>query len=155
VQDGTEIIYPPHTSDLHHEVELVVAMGPHGIWGHAVGLDMTRRDLQAQAKAKGQPWDRAKSFAQSAPMGMIVPGTVSTKAEIILRVNGELRQSSVLSKMIWSVEEIVERLRTDMGLSAGDVIFTGTPAGVAAVGPGDVLEAQISGLPGLSVSYTK
>ena len=153
VKGGVEIAFPPHTENLHHEVELVVAMGPGGVWGHAVGLDMTRRDLQAMAKAKGQPWDRAKSFADSAPMGVLREGSVVADAEIVLRVNGEVRQRSSLDKMIWSVGEIVERLRADMGLSAGDVVFTGTPAGVAAVGPGDVLEAEVSGLPGLRVSY--
>ena len=159
VADGAAIAFAPNTDDLHHEVELVVAMGPGGggapaVWGHAVGLDMTRRDLQAQAKAKGQPWDRAKSFAESAPLGVIRPGPLPRAgASISLHVGGELRQSSPLSHMIWSVEEIVDYLIEDMGLAAGDLVFTGTPAGVGPVAPGDRLTARIEGLPELRVSY--
>ena len=155
VRPGEPVRYPAATSDLHHEVELVVCMGPEGandgIWGHAVGIDLTRRDLQAVAKAKGQPWDRAKSFPDSAPMGAIVPGPVFENARISLSVNGVRRQSSTLAHMIWSVDEIVARLRADMGLQAGDVVFTGTPAGVGAVGLGDVMRAEVDGLPVLEV----
>ena len=153
VADGAEIAYPPNTADLHHEVELVAAIGPDGVWGHAVGLDMTRRDLQAAAKDKGGPWDRAKSFPDSAPMGALKTGPLMEDATISLHVNGGLRQGSEIAKMIWSVEEIVAYLREDMDLQPGDLVFTGTPAGVAAAGPGDELVAEVSGLPRLTVSY--
>ena len=153
VADGAEIAYPPNTGDLHHEVELVAAIGPDGVWGHAVGLDMTRRDLQAAAKAKGGPWDRAKSFPESAPMGALKTGPLVEGATISLRVNGDLRQGSEIAKMILSVEEIVAHLREDMHLQPGDLVFTGTPAGVAAIEPGDELVAEVSGLPKLTVSY--
>jgi len=151
VHPGAPATYPANTSDLHHEVELVVCMGPDGrdgckVWGHAVGIDLTRRDLQSAAKAKGQPWDRAKSFPDSAPMGAITPGAVRADAAIALTVNRKPRQSSTLAHMIWSVEEIVARLQVDMDLQAGDVIFTGTPAGVGAVVAGDVIVATVEGL---------
>ena len=153
VASGAEIAFPPATDDLHHEVELVVAMGPGGVWGHAVGLDMTRRDLQARFKAKGGPWDRAKAFADSAPLGAFREGALVDGTEITLTVNGEVRQRSEIAKMIWGVGEIVDYLRADMGLGAGDLVFTGTPAGVGAVKRGDELVAEVTGLPGLRVRY--
>ena len=144
--------YPANTEELHWETELVVAIGADGeVWGHAVGLDMTRRDLQAEAKRTGGTWDRAKSFPASAPLGALRKGSVDADAGLSLRVNGDVRQRSSLRHMMWSVEEIVEFLRADMGLAAGDLVFTGTPAGVGACVPGDVLEAEVEGLPPLRV----
>lgn len=148
VQSDSSIPYPANTKNLHYEVELVVAMGPDGIFGYGVGLDMTRRDLQAAAKKKGGPWDRAKNFTQSAPCSAITPATVAdlSNKHIILRKNGDIVQSSKLEKMIWSVDEIIERISIDLDLQAGDLIFTGTPEGVGAVIPGDELEGGIEGL---------
>ena len=155
VQSDSEIPYPPNTEDLHYEVELVVAMGPEGIFGLGVGLDMTRRDLQREAKKSGSPWDRAKNFQDSAPCSAI------TRAEdwdlnhkhIVLRKNGDIVQSSKLDKMIWSVGEIVDRLSEDMDLRAGDLIFTGTPEGVGSVIAGDELEGGIEGLAPIRVRF--
>ena len=119
VQPGANARYPADTSDLHHEVELVAAIGESGgVWGHAVGIDLTRRDLQAAAKGKGHPWDRAKSFPDSAPMGVLREGPLADGAEIALHVNGELRQSSPLANMMRGVEGLVAYLRADMGLAA-------------------------------------
>jgi fumarylpyruvate hydrolase len=147
--------YPTLTSDLHHEVELVVAIGPGAtIFGHAVGLDMTRRDLQAQMKKQGRPWSIAKGFEQSAPIGPIVP-VASTgelvRGEIALDVNGGRRQRGDLSDLIWNVRETLEQLKAAWTLRAGDLVFTGTPAGVAAVVRGDLMEARIEGLGALRV----
>ena len=148
IASGSRLIYPPNTDDLQHEVELVVAVGPDGIFGYAVGIDMTRRDLQRRAKSKGQPWDRSKNFRHSAPCSMITPASQVdiTNARIVLRKNGDIVQYATLSDMIWSVEEIIERLKDDMDLQAGDLIFTGTPEGVGPVKPGDDLEGGIEGL---------
>ena len=152
--------YPPMTQDLQHEIELVVAIGRGGkeiavedavahIWGYAIGLDMTRRDLQGAAKKLGRPWCTGKGFDHSAPIGPLhrnVPtGTIS------LHVNGMPVQASVLGNMIWSVAETIAQLSTLFELQAGDLIFTGTPAGVAAVVPGDLLEGRIEGLGSLQV----
>lgn len=154
VIDG-EVPYPSATSDLHHEVELVVAIGadaPHGVlavedasslvFGYGVGLDLTRRDLQAEAKAKGLPWDIAKGFDASAPIGELVPATAIANdalatLELSLTVNGEIRQRAPLSQLIWSVDEILHELSQLYRLRAGDLVFMGTPAGVAALMPGD------------------
>lgn len=148
ISSGSEIAYPPNTSDLHHEVELVAAMGPEGIFGFGVGIDMTRRDLQRTAKSKGQPWDRSKNFRHSAPCSSLTPADQVdlSKAHIVLRKNGDIAQSACVSDMIWSVDEIVERLSADMDLQAGDLIFTGTPEGVGPVIAGDELEGGIEGL---------
>lgn len=148
IENGSEIPYPPNTSDLHHEVELVAAIGPDGVYGYGVGIDMTRRDLQNTAKTKGQPWDRSKNFRQSAPCSALTPADQVdlSHAHIVLRKNGDITQSGSLSDMIWSVEEIVERLSNDMDLQAGDLIFTGTPEGVGPVIVGDELEGGIEGL---------
>ncbi len=155
VQSDTEIPYPNNTQNLHYEVELVVAMGPDGVFGYGVGIDMTRRDLQAAAKKKGGPWDRAKNFKQSAPCSAITPAADAdiTGKRIVLRKNGEIVQSSSLDKMIWSVEEIIARLTYDMDLQAGDLIFTGTPEGVGPVVPGDELEGGIEGLAPIRVRF--
>ena len=156
VQSGTTIAYPPNSADVHHEVELVAAIGPAGVFGYAVGIDLTRRDLQGRAKKAGQPWDRAKNFAQSAPCSAVTRLSECDidGARIVLRKNGEIVQAASLSDMIWSVEEIVSRLRADMGLRAGDLVFTGTPAGVGPIRPGDDLEGGIEGLAPIRIRVT-
>ncbi len=157
--------YPTLTKNLHHEIELVAAIGTGGenikaadahkhIFGYAVGLDMTRRDLQNDMKKQGRPWDIGKSFEQSAPIGPIVPvakaGDVE-KAEISVKVAGVDRQRSNVSKLIWSIAETIEHLSAAWELQPGDLIFTGTPEGVAAVVAGDTLVGEITGLPALTV----
>jgi fumarylpyruvate hydrolase len=149
--------YPPRTSDLHHEMELVAAIGNGGsdirpgealrhVYGYAAGLDMTRRDLQNEAKKAGRPWDMSKGFDFSAPIGEIVPASRighPARGSIELKVNGKTRQSSDLNRMIWSVAETVAYLSGLVRLAPGDLIFTGTPEGVAAVSRGDLLEGVI------------
>lgn len=164
VPNGAMILYPPATQDLHHEVELVLAIGTGGaniavdaalshVWGAGVGIDLTRRDLQAQAKKAGRPWDMAKGFDNSAPLGALRPvdGALET-GRIWLKVNGEVRQDGDLSEMIWSAAECVAHLSTLVTLAPGDLIMTGTPAGVGPVGPGDTLVAGIAGFADVSVS---
>ena len=160
VTDGANAAYPPATADLHHEMELVIAIGRGGsdiaeadalahVWGYAAGIDLTRRDLQAEAKKAGRPWDMAKGFDQSAPIGAIAPAARighPQKGAIALAVDGEPRQSSDISMIIWSVPEIVAHLSRLVRLEAGDLIFTGTPEGVAAVKPGQLLEGSIEGV---------
>ena len=155
VQSGGSIPYPPNTENLHYEVELVVAIGPDGIFAYGVGLDMTRRDIQAAAKAKGRPWARAKNFQHSAPCSALtLAGQVDlANANIVLRKNGDVVQESALAKLIWSVEEIVEYLTEDMDLQAGDLIYTGTPAGVGSVKVGDELSGDVDGLDGITVRF--
>ena len=155
VQSGTNIPYPPNTGDLHYEVELVVAMGPNGIFGYGVGIDMTRRDIQAKAKAKGGPWARAKNFHLSAPCSALTPAdhVDLSNAHIVLRKNGDIVQHSALSKLIWSVDEVVDYLTKDMDLQAGDLIYTGTPAGVGPVTAGDELSGGIEGLERITVRF--
>lgn len=161
VTDGV-VPYPPATSDLHHEVELVVALGrdaPPGVlpvadaaalvFGYGIGLDLTRRDLQAQAKAGGLPWDIAKGFDHSAPMSELVRAADVGPLEgrtLSLQVNGQLRQSSRLDAMIWNVGEILHELSQLYRLRAGDLVFMGTPAGVAALQPGDRCSARLDEL---------
>ena len=153
-----EFRYPQASRDVHHEIELVVALGSGGadlspaaasacIWGYAVGLDMTRRDLQAEAKAKGRPWDIAKAFDASAPISQIVPaqGRVLQSGEIRLDINGETRQRGDLSDMIWSVPEVIAFFSRYFQLQAGDLIFTGTPEGVGPVAIGDRLHGTVEG----------
>jgi fumarylpyruvate hydrolase len=157
--------YPSLTKNLHHEIELVAAIGTGGkniaaadahkhIFGYAVGLDMTRRDLQNDMKKQGRPWDIGKSFDQSAPIGPIVPvaqaGDVE-KAEISLQVGGADRQRSQVSKLIWNIAETIEHLSAAWELAPGDLIYTGTPEGVAAVVAGDLLVGEVAGLPTLKV----
>ena len=156
---GADMPYPPMTSDLHHEMEQVVAIGTGGadiaeadamkhVWGYTVGLDMTRRDLQGEAKKLGRPWDMGKGFDHSAPIGTMVPaaGVNPGKGKIELNVNGEVRQSSDLDKLIWSVPEVIAYLSKLVRLEPGDLIFTGTPEGVAAVKRGDILEGFVEGV---------
>jgi fumarylpyruvate hydrolase len=157
--------YPSLTKDLHHEIELVVAIGKGGrnikaadaqkhIWGYGVGLDMTRRDLQGDMKKQGRPWCIGKGFDESAPVGTLVPAAQAgdvTNAEIWLKVNGQDRQRSNVSKLIWNIGEIIEHVSSARELAPGDLIFTGTPEGVAAVSAGDTLEGGVSGVGTLSV----
>lgn len=152
--------YPPLTEDLHHEVELVVAIGKGGanlspgealghVWGYAVGVDLTRRDLQAVAKKMSRPWDWGKSFDASAPCGPIVPvATVGHphSGGISLSVNGETRQQGDLAELIWPVADVIAAISQSMALAPGDLIFTGTPAGVGALHPGDRVEASVEGV---------
>jgi fumarylpyruvate hydrolase len=165
VANGSVIPYPTRTADLHHEIELVVAIGTGGanieparalqhVFGYAVGLDLTRRDLQTEAKDKGRPWDTAKGFDRSAPIAAITPSADGKLGDgkIWLKVNDTLRQQGRLADMIWSVPEIVAELSTLFELAPGDLIFTGTPAGVAALQPGDRLEGGVDGLETLRIS---
>jgi fumarylpyruvate hydrolase len=159
------IPYPSLTKNLHHEIELVVAIGTGGrnikaadahkhIFGYAVGLDMTRRDLQGEMKKQGRPWCIGKAFDQSAPIGPITPAAQAgevTQAAIWLQVNGQDRQRSNVAKLIWNIGETIEHLSAAWELAPGDLIFTGTPEGVAAVEPGDTLVGGVDGLAGLSV----
>ena len=148
VADGGDPVFPTATADLHHEVELVCAIGADGgIAGWAVGCDLTRRDLQAAAKAKGRPWDAAKGFDQSAPCGAITLGALpDPAAPISLSVNGERRQSGALNDMIWAPAEILAKARELWDVRPGDLIFTGTPEGVGPLRPGDRVECAIGGL---------
>ena len=148
VTDGADPAYPSATANLHHEVELVCAIGANGaIAGWAVGCDLTRRDIQAAAKQAGRPWDAAKGFDQSAPCGALTLGDLpDAAAEILLSVNGEVRQSGRLSDMIWSPEEVLVEAGKLWALQPGDLIFTGTPEGVGPVAVGDHVEATIGGL---------
>ncbi|MGV3580362.1 fumarylacetoacetate hydrolase family protein [Brevundimonas sp.] len=148
VVDGADPVYPSATSNLHHEVELVAAIGENGkVAGWAIGVDLTRRDLQSEAKAKGRPWDAGKAFDQSAPCGALTLGALPEAAgAIALTVNGETKQSSTLDQMIWNPAEVIEKARTLWALQPGDLIFTGTPEGVGPLAKGDVVEATIAGL---------
>jgi len=161
VPDGGAVAYPTATTDLHHEVELVVALGRDAdgkialtnaldlVFAYGVGLDLTRRDLQALAKEKRLPWDISKGFDQSAPTSTLVPaaqaGELSTQ-RLWLEVNGELRQQALLSEMVFGVAEIIHELSRLFALKAGDLIFMGTPAGVAALQRGDHFRAGVDGL---------
>ena len=163
---GEDIAYPPETDDLHYEGEMVVAIGTGGrdiseadanahIWGYAIGNDLTRRDIQAAAKKAGRPWDMAKGFDRSAVIGPIHPvadiGHMPS-GTIRLTRNGEVQQDSDLADMIWSVPEIIAYLSGLVTLAPGDLIMTGTPAGVGALQPGDTAIVSIDGLPDLSVT---
>lgn len=152
VPPGVDVPYPSATSDLHHEIELVVAIGEGGsIFGFAVGVDLTRRDLQNGFKAKGQPWDAAKGFDASAPVSAIVPATgVIPQGRITLSVNGETKQDGQVADMIWSVEEILVEAGKLWNLEAGDLVFTGTPEGVGPLVRGDRVEGSVEGVGALS-----
>jgi fumarylpyruvate hydrolase len=152
IASGSVIPFPTCTSDLHHEAELVVAIGPDGIFGHAAGNDLTRRDLQAEAKGLRRPWDMAKGFDNSAVIGAIRPGPIGP-AEITAHVEGVLRQSGTLSQMIWSVEEILDHLSRLVTLAPGDLIMTGTPAGVGPLRPGQSCEVRITGLAPARITF--
>ena len=147
VATGPEVVYPAETADLHHEVELVVAMGDAGrVYGYAVGVDLTRRDLQAEAKAAQRPWEAGKVFRGAAPVGAITPGDQFADGLIELSVNGEARQTGQTSQMIWKIPEIIDRLGLLFDLAPGDLVFTGTPAGVGPMVRGDTVQAKIAGL---------
>lgn len=160
VTDGADVPYPQATSDLHHEVEMVVALGSGGrdvsveqaaglIWGYGVGLDLTRRDLQAVAKAKSHPWDVAKAFDHSAPVSALRPASqakLDAGTPLTLSINGELRQQGRLGDMVHGVAEVIAILSTLFELKAGDLIFTGTPAGVSALHRGDRFHAELAGV---------
>ena len=160
-----EMPYPPGTSNLHYEMELVVAIGIGGanikaadamkhVWGYAVGLDMTRRDLQNEAKKQGRPWEIGKGFDHSAPIGPIVPAAQAgnpSAAGIELKVNGAVKQSSTTSKLIWNIAESIEHLTMYWRLEPGDLIFTGTPEGVGAVVKGDLMEGRVDDVGSLKV----
>lgn len=156
VPSNSEINFPPNTDDLHHEIELVVAIGPKGIFGYAVGIDLTRRDLQSVAKKSGSPWSRAKNFKNSAPCSAITPAknVDISNAHIVLRKNGDIVQSGSINQMIWSIDEIISRLQEDMDLQAGDLIYTGTPEGVGPVKIGDELYGGVEGLEPIRVRFT-
>jgi fumarylpyruvate hydrolase len=169
VASGEEIRYPPGTENYHHEMEFVVAIGKAGfevseenagdlIYGYACGLDMTRRDLQLKAREKGRPWDLGKNFEQSAVLSAIVPktrtGTIDA-GTIELSVNGETRQSSDLSLLIWNVPEVIAHLSKFYHLQPGDLIYTGTPAGVGSVVAGDRLHGSIEGVGEISLTIAE
>ncbi|MFT4134008.1 fumarylacetoacetate hydrolase family protein [Labrys sp. (in: a-proteobacteria)] len=167
VNPGGLLPFPSQTSDLHHEIELVVAIGRGGrdisveraldhVYGYAVGLDMTRRDIQAEAKKLSRPWELAKGFDQSCPIGAIVPAARighPDKGRIEATVNGKVQQSGDLSQMIWSVPEAIAYLSRYVALAPGDLLMTGTPAGVSSVKPGDTLRGSCEGIGEIVVSY--
>ncbi len=157
--------YPTKTKDVHHEIELVVALSKGGaniaidkaldhVWGYAVGLDMTRRDLQGIAKDMGRPWEIGKAFEHSAPMSAFVPASQighPSAGKVELKVNGKVKQTGDMNQMIWKVPEMISYLSEYFELKAGDIIMTGTPSGVAAVVAGDTMEASIDGVGTLKV----
>ncbi|WP_094541240.1 fumarylacetoacetate hydrolase family protein [Brucella grignonensis] len=165
VINGSDFPYPPKTEDVHHEIELVVALKTGGsdipvetaldhIYGYAVGIDMTRRDLQTVAKKAGRPWEVAKAFEHSAPCSAIVPVSEighPQSAAITLKINGEQRQAGDLNQMIWKVPETIAYLSSLFVLQPGDLIYTGTPAGVGAVKRGDLLQGNVDGVGTISV----
>jgi fumarylpyruvate hydrolase len=156
--------FPSHTAELHHEVELVIALHGRGanvavtdaaamIFGYAVGIDLTRRDLQAEAKKTGRPWDMAKGFDRSAPIGPIRPGIPPSAGSISLSINGQMRQSGNLKNMIWTVAEIITALSGYVELAPGDLIFTGTPAGVGPIKRGETVRGTIAGLEPIEITF--
>ena len=164
VASGTRLPFPSRTADLHHEVELVVALNGRGadiavvdanamIFGYAVGIDLTRRDLQGEAKKTGRPWDMAKGFDHSAPIGALRVGVPPAAAAISLSVDGELRQNGNLKDMMWSVAEIIAALSTYVALAPGDLIFTGTPAGVGPIKRGQSLRGMIAGVEPIEITF--
>jgi fumarylpyruvate hydrolase len=169
VESGQTVPYPRMSHDFHHEVELVLAIGKGGtdipvaraadhIFGAAVGVDLTRRDLQMEAKKQGRPWDMGKAFDHSAPCGSITPlkgRDLFGESAIWLTVNNQIRQQSTLGKLIWSPSEIIFWLSKYVALSAGDLIYTGTPEGVGPLLPGDVVQAHIDGLSDLRFSIAQ
>jgi fumarylpyruvate hydrolase len=166
VPDGATVPYPPLSKDLHHEVELVVALKSGGrnidvkkandcIYGYAVGIDLTRRDLQIASRDIKRPWEIGKAFDASAPCGAVRPASETghpTKGRIILKCNGKVRQDGDLEQLIWNVPEVISKLSEMVELAAGDIIMTGTPSGVAATVPGDKLECEVEGVGTLTVT---
>jgi fumarylpyruvate hydrolase len=165
VESGATVAYPPGTKDYQHEMELVLAIGAPGfrvseadapglIYGYACGLDMTRRDLQLVAREKGRPWDLGKDVEESSIVSEIVPmpGTTLGKGELVMTVNGQVKQKSDLSKLIWSIPELIADLSQFYHLQPGDLIFTGTPEGVGPLQPGDHIEGRIEGVGTISLT---
>ncbi|MGA7249759.1 MAG: fumarylacetoacetate hydrolase family protein [Pseudolabrys sp.] len=166
VPDGGTVPYPSLTKDMHHEVELVVALKSGGrkilvdkandcIFGYAVGIDLTRRDLQIASRDVKRPWEVGKAFDASAPCGPLMPATKighPTGGKIILKVNGQVRQDGDLNQMIWNIPETISKLSEMVALEAGDIIMTGTPSGVAATVAGDKIECEVEGIAKLSVT---
>lgn len=164
VPNKIDIVYPLDSEDFQFEIELVVAIGKSGrnisiedansyIWGYGTGIDLTRRDRQLQARERGRPWEPGKAFDQSAPIADLVSveeSGIIDKGRIWLKVNGEMKQDSVLEKLVWSVPEVISILSQTVDLQPGDLIMTGTPAGVGPLVPGDELEGGVEGLPGIS-----
>lgn len=160
VPSGSTVPYPPETANFHYEGELVVAVGRGGrritpgdalahVYGYATGLDMTRRDLQSEAREQGRPWDAAKNFEQAAPLGLLHPATEVghlASGPIRLTVNGEVKQAGDLADMVWQVADVIAYISHAYRLEPGDLIYTGTPAGVGPVVPGDVIVVSITGL---------
>ncbi len=164
VGSGSVLAFPPRTADLHHEVELVVALHRRGanvsiaeatsmIFGHAVGIDLTRRDLQTEAKKSGRPWDMAKGFDHSAPIAPLTLGFPPASGSISLSVGGDERQRGDLKDMIWSVAEIIAALSTYVEVAPGDLIFTGTPAGVGPIMRGDSVRGMIAGIEPVEITF--
>ena len=167
VENGSTVAFPVGTKDVHHEIELVVAIGTGGknipvekaldhVWGYGVGLDMTRRDLQGEAKKLGRPWEMGKSFDESAPVSALKPASSighPAKGAIWVKVNGAVKQTGDLAMQIWSVPEQIAYLSNLITLQPGDLIFSGTPAGVGAVKSGDKLEGHVDGVGDLSFGY--
>ncbi len=166
VAGGGDFPYPPASSDVHHEIEMVVALSKGGrdipqdqaldhVFGYGVGLDMTRRDLQGEAKKAGRPWEVGKAFEQSAPCGEIVPASAighPDNGAVWLKVNGEIRQEGDLNQLIWKVPEMIAYLSGLFTLAPGDLIFSGTPSGVGPVNRGDRLEGHVEGVGDLAVT---
>ena len=156
IPSGSTLPYPPGTQDLHHEVELVVALGEDGRpLAFACGLDMTRRDLQAKAKEGRKPWDTAKDWEGSAVVGPLTPGAQADDLAIRLTVNGTLRQDARTSEMVWDLPALLRHLGSLYRLGPGDLLMTGTPAGVGAVGPGDHLLGEVEGLAPVELTIGK
>jgi fumarylpyruvate hydrolase len=165
VATGRQVPFPTRTLNLQHEVELVVALGAGGagvapaaaaslIFGCAVGIDVTRRDMQAEAKKSGRPWDMSKGFDHSAPVGPLMRGLPPRRGAITLTVDGQLRQAGDLAEMIWSVADIIAILSTYVTVAAGDLIFTGTPAGVGPIQRGEKLRGSVDGMEAVEVTFT-
>lgn len=169
VQDNAVLAYPVGSRDVHHEIELVVAIGKGGrnisvdkalehVWGYGIGLDMTRRDIQGEAKKMGRPWEMGKSFDESAPVSALRAASEighPARGAITLRVNGVLRQQGDLAMQVWNVPEQIAYLSSLITLQPGDLIFSGTPAGVGPIQPGDKLEGHIDGVGDLTVTYRR
>lgn len=169
VEDGAAVAYPPATDDFHHEMELVLAIGKGGVniavedaashvFGVASGIDLTRRDRQLEARKTGRPWEIGKSFDESAPISAIAPlknGELPTTGALCLRVNGDVRQKADVADMIWNCAEIVSQLSRQYALVAGDLIYTGTPAGVGAVNVGDEIVAEVEGVGSVRITIAE